>query len=53
MGHFRRGRNEEAVDAARKAIQFDPGFRTTYVFLAAPLAKLARLNEARTQSLAS
>ena len=48
VGHFRRGRYEEAVNAARKAIQFNPGFSINYVLLAAPLAKLLRLDEART-----
>src|SRR5262249_38627093 len=45
MGHFQRGRYEEAVGAARRAIQFNPDFSINYVLLAAPLAKLARLNE--------
>ena len=48
VGHFRRGRYEEAIGAARKAIQFNPGFSINYVLLAAPLVKLSRLNEART-----
>jgi adenylate cyclase len=48
IGHFQRGRYEDAVNAARKAIQFNPGFSINFVFLAAPLAKLARLDEART-----
>jgi tetratricopeptide (TPR) repeat protein len=48
IGHFQRGRYEVAVNAARKAIQFNPGFSTNFVFLAAPLAKLAGLDEART-----
>jgi TolB-like protein/Flp pilus assembly protein TadD len=47
MGHFQRGRYEEAVSAARRAIQFNPDFSINYMLLAAPLAKLARLNEAR------
>jgi tetratricopeptide (TPR) repeat protein len=47
MGHFQRGRYEEAVRAARRAIQFNPDFSINYMLLAAPLAKLARLNEAR------
>jgi tetratricopeptide (TPR) repeat protein len=48
VGHFRLGRYEEAVNAARKAIQFNPGFSINYVLLAAPLAKLSRLDEAKT-----
>jgi TolB-like protein/tetratricopeptide (TPR) repeat protein len=47
VGHFQRGRYEEAVKAARKAVQINPGFSINYVFLAAPLAKLARSNEAK------
>jgi tetratricopeptide (TPR) repeat protein len=47
VGHFQRGRYEEAISAARKAIQFNPGFSINYVLLAAPLAKLSRLDEAR------
>ena len=41
VGHFRRGRYEEAIGAARKAIQFNPGFSINYVLLAAPLVKLS------------
>jgi tetratricopeptide (TPR) repeat protein len=48
IGHFQRGRYEEAVSAARKAIKFNPGFSINYVLLAAPLGKLSRLDEART-----
>ena len=47
LGHYYRGRYEEASAAARKAIQSNPGFSVTYVVLAAPLAKLGRLEEAR------
>jgi adenylate cyclase len=48
IGHFQGGRYEDAVNAARKAIQFNPGFSINFVLLAAPLAKLARLDEAKT-----
>jgi tetratricopeptide (TPR) repeat protein len=37
VGHFRRARYEEAVNAARKAIQINPGFSINYVLLAAPV----------------
>ncbi len=47
IGHFHRGRFEEAVAAGRKAVQYGPGFSLSYVMLAAPLAKLGRLDEAR------
>jgi adenylate cyclase len=47
FGHFHRGRYEEAAAAARKAVQSSPGFSICHVVLAAPLAKLGRLEEAR------
>ena len=47
LGHFHRGRYEEAAAAARKAVQSSPGFSMTYMLLAAPLAKLGRLEEAK------
>jgi adenylate cyclase len=47
LGHFCRGRYEEAVAAGHKAVQSSPGFSMCHVFLAAPLAKLGRLEEAR------
>ena len=45
-GLFLRGRYAEAADAARKAIHFNPGFGSSYLLLAAPLAKLGRYEEA-------
>ena len=47
LGHFHRGRYEEAANAARKAVQFNPGHSISYMLLAAPLAKLGRLEESR------
>jgi adenylate cyclase len=47
IGHFHRGRYEEAAAAARKAVQCSPGFSICYMVLAAPLAKLGRLEEAK------
>jgi tetratricopeptide (TPR) repeat protein len=47
LGHFHRGRYEEAAKAAHKAVQFNPGHSISYMLLAAPLAKLGRLQEAR------
>jgi TolB-like protein len=47
IGHFQRGRFEEAVNAARKAIEFNPRFSVNYLALAAPLVKLARIEEAK------
>ena len=45
--HFLRGRYDEAADAARKAIQFNPKFGSSYILLAAPLAKLGQHEEAK------
>ena len=47
LGHFHRGRYEEAARAAHKAVQFNPGHSISHMLLAAPLAKLGRLAEAR------
>jgi tetratricopeptide (TPR) repeat protein len=47
LGHFQGGRFEEAAAAARKSIQFSPGFSPNYMTLAAPLAKLGQLEEAK------
>lgn len=48
LGHFARARYEEAVAAARKAIQFNPGFSMSHMLLAAALAKTGRTEEARS-----
>lgn len=48
MGHFYRGRYEEACRAAYRAVQANPRHSITHVQLAAALAKLGRLQEART-----
>jgi TolB-like protein/Tfp pilus assembly protein PilF len=47
LGHFHRGRYEEAANAAHKAVQFNPGHSISYMLLAAPLAKLGRLEESK------
>ena len=44
---FHRGRYEEAVADARKSIQSGPSFSIPYASLAASLAKLGRLQEAK------
>lgn len=46
LGHFHRGRYEEAARAARKAVQLNPGHSISHMLLVAPLAKLGRLKEA-------
>ena len=48
LGHFRRSRYEEAAAAAYKAVQSNPAHSINYVLLAAALAKLDRLEEAKT-----
>jgi TolB-like protein len=47
MGHFHRGRYAEAAIAAYKSNQANPAHSITFVQLAAALAKLGRLEEAR------
>jgi TolB-like protein len=47
MSHLLRGRYDEACRAAYKSVQANPAHSITYVQLAAALAKLGRLNEAR------
>ncbi len=48
LGHFHRGRYEEATNAARKAVQSNPAHSISYMLLAAALAKLGRLDEAKS-----
>jgi len=47
LAHFLRRRYQAAADAARAAIQFNPGFGSSHMLLAAPLAKLGQHDEAR------
>ncbi len=47
LGYFHFGRYEEAANAAQKAVQSNPAHSISYVLLAAPLAKLGRLEEAK------
>lgn len=47
MSHLLRGRYEEACRAAYKSVHANPAHSITYVQLAAALAKLGRLQEAR------
>jgi Flp pilus assembly protein TadD len=47
MSHLLRGRYEEACRAAYKSVQANPAHSITYVQLAAALAKLGRMDEAR------
>jgi hypothetical protein len=47
LGHFALEHYSEAAAAARKAIHFNPGFSMSHMLLAASLAKLGRLGEAK------
>jgi adenylate cyclase len=47
FARFHQGRFQDAVGAARKAIQATPGFSVCHMALAAPLAKLGQLEEAK------
>jgi TolB-like protein len=47
LGHFHRGRYDEAVRAAYKAVQFNPGHSISHMLLTASLAKAGRLEEAK------
>ena len=47
MGHFIRGRYDEACRAAYRSVQANPAHSITHVQLAAALTKLGRMEEAR------
>jgi adenylate cyclase len=47
LGHFHRGRYQEAADSAYKAVQANPGHSISRMLLAATLVKVGRLNEAK------
>jgi TolB-like protein len=47
LGHFQRGRYEQAANAATKAVQSNPAHSISYMLLAAPLVKLGRLADAK------
>jgi adenylate cyclase len=47
LGHFHRGRYDEAVNAAYKAVQSNPTHSINHVLLAAALAKVGRIGEAK------
>jgi adenylate cyclase len=47
LGHFHRGRYQEAADNAYKAVQANPGHSISRMLLAAPLVKLGRMDEAK------
>ncbi|MBB6412405.1 winged helix-turn-helix domain-containing protein [Mesorhizobium sangaii] len=47
LGNFLAGRHEQAVAAGRRAVEMNPGFSILHGWLAAPLARLGRLDEAK------
>jgi adenylate cyclase len=51
LGHFQQSNFEESANAARKAVQSRPGFSICYMVLAAPLAKLGRIKEAKNAAM--
>ena len=48
LGYFHRGHFEQAAVAAHKAIQLNPAHSISYMLLAAALAKLGRIEEAKS-----
>ena len=49
LGHFHLGNFEEAVNAAYKAVQFNPRHSISHMLLTAPLVRLGRLDEAKVR----
>ena len=47
LGHFYRGQYEQAANAAHKSVQLNPAHSISYMLLAAALAKLGQLKEAK------
>ena len=48
IGHFIRGRYEEAATSVRRAVQCNPNLSVTQSWLVAALAKLGRTDEAKS-----
>jgi adenylate cyclase len=51
IGHFLRGRYEEAASAARRAVQSNPDFSVAHCLLTAALAKLGRMQDAKAAAV--
>ena len=51
LGRFQLGDFEASANAARKAVQSRPGFSICHMILAAPLAKLGRIKEAKNAAV--
>ena len=50
FGNFLAGRHEQAVAAGRRAVEMNPGFSILHGWLAAPLARLGRLDGAKASA---
>jgi hypothetical protein len=50
FGNFLAGRHEEAAAAGRRAVEMTPGFSVLHGWLAAPLARLGRIDEAKASA---
>ncbi|TPM06566.1 transcriptional regulator [Mesorhizobium sp. B2-3-11] len=50
FGNFLSGRHEQAIAAGRRAVELNPGFSILHGWLAAPLARLGRIEEARASA---
>jgi adenylate cyclase len=51
IGHFLRGRYDEAANAGRHAVQSSPGFSVSHSLLAAALARLGQIEEAKAAGM--
>ncbi len=51
IAHFLRGSYDEAEHAARRAVQSNPSFSVSHSLLAAALARLERIEEAKAEAL--
>jgi TolB-like protein len=50
FGNFLAGRHEQAITAGRRAVELNPGFSILHGWLAAPLARLGRLDDAKASA---
>ena len=50
FGNFLAGRHEQAIAAGRRAVEMNPGFSILHGWLAAPLARLGRIEEAKASA---
>ncbi|TPI70682.1 transcriptional regulator [Mesorhizobium sp. B3-1-8] len=50
FGNFLSGRHEQAIIAGRRAVEMTPGFSILHGWLAAPLARVGRIEEAKASA---